>query len=497
MRLKFSEIGTRFSPIWAGLICTLLYLLFPTNNSTSDAYGYALGEEIGPHHLLFDLLTQWLRKTWHLTPLQVLASMKSINAIAGGIAVVCAGNILKKIEVPFIFWHALLCGVSFGMMRFATENEAYILPLAFALAATYSFVQYLIQDKSIHLILTWICVAVSILFHQSYIFWALGIFISMVLQKKPHSRIIVPVVAAVGVILIYTYFALKQQQQLAHWVVQDAREGLVDLSPGFENFKFTAINLMRSFVQIHGNIPILLQGSFYLWILAAISVVFLFLSIGVLFAKTKLNKYSKNKHFLLLFICIFLLHLGFAWFSVGNAEFMVMLPTILVFIVAIVFSVKRMALVFLTLGMALWNLSVSLIPLSTKDLNNRSIEMQKVQGLGDVIFISHHRIELENYIAVHVSSGTIKNTSFPLLLKSPADAENEDDLSQFIALQQRAGKDIYTDCIRYPEIQNRKKMFGGNKNAVFFQKYGTTVVDSFPTMAGWVYISRIDGKNNR
>jgi|688.fasta_scaffold90163_4 hypothetical protein len=490
------DIRMRYSPLWAGLICTVLYLFFPTNNSTSDAYGYAMGAEIGPHHLLFDLLTQWLRTTWHLTPLQVLAGMKGINAIAGGIAIVCAGNILKKMEVPFVFWNSMLCGVSFGMMRFATENEAYILPLAFALAATYSYVQYLIQDKGIHIISTWICIAVAILFHQSYIFWALGIFISMVLQKKHLSRLFIPVIAAIGVILFYTFFALKQQQQLAHWVVQDAQEGLVDLSPGIENFKFTAMNLVRSFIQIHGNIPILLHGSFYLWILAAISVVFLIISVGILVTKTKLINHSNNKHFLHLFIWIFLLHLGFAWFSVGNAEFMVMLPTILVFIVAIFFSVKRMALVFLTLGMALWNLSASIIPLSKKDLNYRSTEVQKVHGLGDAIFISHHRVELENYIAVHESSGTIKNASFPLLLKSPADAENEDDLSQFIALQQLAGKRIYTDCIHYPEIQNRKNMLGGNKNDAFFQQYTTTVVDSFPILAGWVYISRLEGKKN-
>lgn len=492
MSQQMQQKGVQFSPLWAGLLCMAIYLLFPTHNSTSDAYGYALGAEIGPHHILFDLLTQWLRTALNLRPLEVLATMKIINGIAGGIALVYVGKLLQQLEVEHAFWFALLCGVSFGIMRFATENEAYILPLAAALAGTFYYFSTVKIKSSKSLLLAWLLIALAILFHQSYVFWAVATVVSMALRRIPLRQWLFPLIAAILVILVYAYFAAINHQALTHWMVEDAREGLVDLSPGSDNFKFTAINFIRSFAQIHGNIPILLKGDIFLWILAGLSLLLSVIGIVYFIMKISPNIYSTKKHYLHFLILVFTFHLGFAWFSVGNAEFMVMLPTIHVIIISILFTANKRSIAFIAIGLGLWNLSVSLIPNSYKDLNNHSIELAVLGKYSDGIFISHHKIELENYAAVQD-----KKTVLPELLKSPAEIENEETLSMAIAVQQRAGKKVYTDCIHYPETQSRKKLLGGNKNEDFFEQYQSTVVDSFATAAGWVYISRLESKKKR
>src|SRR5690349_13241780 len=127
------------------LFFMLLYLLFPTANSTLDAWYYAACVKHGkdlflPHHLLYNAFGYLLHKAVQLTGFSpdALAFLKVLNALFAVACLAVLNALLKQLhytEMRRVGW-LLVAGASFGVWRFATENEVYLLPILLCLCAS-------------------------------------------------------------------------------------------------------------------------------------------------------------------------------------------------------------------------------------------------------------------------------------------------------------------------------------------------------------------------
>ncbi len=120
----------------------ILYVLFPTHNSSSDAMGYATAAQIGPHHMLYDQLVAIVNWICGFSPVKTLAAMKVIDAILGAIALYIFHKTLSVLNIKSAWVYTFLCATTFGFWRFTSENEAYILPLLFAFIGMYLMAIY-------------------------------------------------------------------------------------------------------------------------------------------------------------------------------------------------------------------------------------------------------------------------------------------------------------------------------------------------------------------
>ncbi len=182
-------MSSEYKLSWFIIIILLgLYLGFPSSLSTTDGWFSAAsikyrGEIFLPHHLLYNalgILFCWLPS---LAGFEVISSMKVMNALFAFLTLIKVWQILSfyKITEKQAAIIIGLVGLSFSVIRFSTENETYIVPLFFALTASFNYLKYLDNREIKNLLHTSIWASVSILFHQIYIFWWLGLLLGIIL----------------------------------------------------------------------------------------------------------------------------------------------------------------------------------------------------------------------------------------------------------------------------------------------------------------------------
>lgn len=176
----------------AGLL-TALCLALPTANATGDAWYYAAcarwGQELWqPHHLLYNGIGHlWLRLVGATGPapagLLALTWLQRLNALAGGACLLALARLLKRAgtPAPAIPAWLLLVGSCFGVLRFATENETYILPLLLALLGSLAWARALPAEAARYrwLRLAGLLAAGACLVHQLMVWWWLGLLLGL------------------------------------------------------------------------------------------------------------------------------------------------------------------------------------------------------------------------------------------------------------------------------------------------------------------------------
>lgn len=287
---------------------TACYLLLPTQSSTIDAWGYAAYIRHGthlflPHHLFYNAFGYLLLKITrivHYNP-DTLSFMKLVNAICGGMILFIVAKIvrLSGVEEARIQGVVVFVGATFGLARFATENENYILPIFLSLLGTYYFLQLLQSENTLFpskklLFLTSFWAVVACLFHQIHVWWWIGLAVGVFCRcLYPYKRqrefllghiqtpyfpkfylffllptLLIPL-AYMGV--LYAYFDKNpfDFSLLWHFVFEDFYTGNVNNSLSRQHFLLTPINFVRSFVQIHGNMFYLVRHNL-MWAIPAI-----------------------------------------------------------------------------------------------------------------------------------------------------------------------------------------------------------------------------------
>jgi hypothetical protein len=480
-----------------------LYSLFPTSNSTIDAYYYAAcikydRELFLPHHLLYNWLGYIIYRPIVMAGIlvQPLAMMKIINALYASGCLLIFYSILKKLNynVHMILPLVAISGLTFGMWRFATENENYIIPIFFSLFASYYFLLYNNEKKSIHLVISGTAGAIACLFHQIHFFWWLALLIGIVLiykKLKPFLLFGLPafIVPFVYLIVMKFYYHLSINIfNIMHFVFQDFYNGQVDTSIGTKNFSLTAISFIRTFFQIHGLQIILIKRNF-LYALPVIFVLTLF--VWILFKRKNLSLSAKNKTnkpFILIHLGVFILQLLFAFYSVGNAEFMVMLPFPFLIVLTYYMEIKTIALWLFVAVLLVWNLMLGILPNFIYNYWGTEYVISKVIHNNSAFYILNDKPLIENILYYKYGNEATRNiTNAPneyIASKRPL-VKLSDTINYLLERDEK----VFTNCIDKPKIMNRAAFIVSISDNEFFKNYKTEKTDSFDTFFGKYYFT--------
>jgi len=478
------------------IIISGLYFCFPSGLSTVDGWYSAAsikycGEIFSPHHLLYNALGLVFCRVTSLAGLEVISSMKVLNAFFAFLSLIAIQRILLHYNLNEKQLALLtgLAGSSFGVIRFATENETYIVPLFFALIASFSYLKYLEKKGISYLIQAGFWASIAILFHQTYIFWWFGLLLGFIMEKRKR-HILLYFLGSVIVPVTYLIVILTQQGGF----VWDNAVGFLkgDFSNGAtlaltsRGLFFSVANLVRSFIQVHGYIINMVRENLLLLIPGIVSLIF------VVFAFQKFpvrgTVYISRK-FAVVHIIILALQYIFAVFSSGNAEFMVMIP-VLVFILFPFFAAGYEKFLFrLLIGMAIWNISYGLLPLHYRTQAPEQFLCSAGLSASEPVIIASDDQLIKSMI--YYQTGKVNSDN---IFKSPAvlqiSRNDTSNLDMVIVTALKKGKIVYTNCLEERTL-SRHSIIEGSVNVEFFSKYDALLTKSWKTFAGTSSVYRI------
>lgn len=382
----------------------IAYLFLPNNNSTLDAYDYAASARYGidlyhPHHLFFNVFFHLINNilqtfTIQYDTLKVLQLGNALFAI--GVLSLTHMTLRKVTSAKIADALTLFAGCSFAMLRFSTEGETYIIPLFFSLLSSYFFLQSINKNKKILIILSAIAASLACLFHQTALFWGMGIVFALIIRKK-FKRAFLFSSVTLCVPLAYAWaltFKIGEElsfSNLTSFMVDYYLSDSADTHIGLVNFLMTPISLFRTFFQLHGNIPIIISkhpSLVFPILLGAASLIAsaIFLKKAGGFKSSEGN--IRKRAFEMAHLLTFCLSLAFAFFSHGNAEFMVMLPACLTLFIHPLINERHIgSILLLSCGMFLWNVSTSTIPNHCFDFYNQRTIVEHVRNHPDATYI--------------------------------------------------------------------------------------------------------------
>lgn len=440
MRFSINAIGYFIVAIF--IIVGTVLLFFPIGH-TGDGWGYAADviqadslestELISAHHLLYNYWCYSLKPIFIYCKINPINGFTSINWFFYSFTLFIVFKILltaKHKTMQSLYWTLLMAGC-FGLLRFSLENETYVLPLFFALLGSHFILHF--HNSTTREYLGFTFLAISVLFHQSYIFWFLAFAIHAV-----RRRTYLPFLFSTSLISVtYLLFAIHSNQSIVRFIFHDVDAGLVQVFPNINNVKFTLINGLRSVFQIHGNMLILMENWRFLSFIGISGILLFFYGLGISL-KNQISQISttiqtfrslptfasqtKNP-----FWVAFVLQFAFAFYSVGNAEFMVMLPLLFLLsfhdkMIPNVIHIRKMAL-----GVWIYNTVFFIIPLfmgSFDDIGKTSRILKQEQPQKPFLLVSSNAIAIQN--ALEYEEALSRRNSAFRLNNTPTKIESGD-----------------------------------------------------------------------
>jgi len=481
------------------ILFLVLYVVFPSGLSTTDGWNYAAsikhsGEIFHPYHLLYNALGYLFCYIPVSAGADTLVCLKIMNAIIAVFAILMVQNILRSLGKSEMIVVTVSCitGFSFSIMRFATENETYVIPLFLALWATYFYVEFVNSGNLKSALYAGILTSVAILFHVSYIFWWAALLTGFIAAKKLRPMISYLLVSLI-VPLTYLITIFSVSGSLSHDTVAGFVFGDLNRDAHFgisaTGLFLSGINLIRSFIQVHGYMVNMIRTDFLFVIPGIVSLVLFTLSLFVL--PTRRKDFSRVKISGLL-ILIIVLQFLFSVISAGNAEFMVMIPVLSFILIPVLFSNCEKFLVRVMAGMLIWNISYGIIPMNI-DTSGPERYLSEKSAQGDSVMVIAADDQLLQSM-VYYNTGKSKSRN---IFKSPAVMEigglSTKSLEILVDSALKGGVDVYTDCTGQKAI-SRASILEGSTNREFFTKYETLQVKSWSYITGEKGVSRITGK---
>lgn len=390
------------------LALPVLYLLFPNNNPTTDAWGYAQNVKYGielfrPHHLLYNWLLYLIHSLPLLKSIDTLLFMQWVNGLFTTLSLYFLYRILLALhrdKKKSLIW-TLFVGCSFAALRYGTENETYIIPVFFSIIGSYFYLLYFqkreIQPEGKYLFLSGLFASLSCLFHQVHFFWWLALLLGIFLlpgQRRLREFFlfalpawIVPIAYAL-VLSLHLATDLTFSNYLS-FVFEYYYSDSADVEIGVLNFIMTPISLFRTFLQVHGNIL-----NFFLArpIISSLSIAcFIYCMCKVIFPLNFHFSFSRKNTFITIHVLAFLLHLAFAFFSKGNAEFMVMFPFLLAICLSYWVTNSEGKVLYLAIALLIWNMTFAVLPNHFYNLQNNEQLIKVIRSHPDQRFILMER----------------------------------------------------------------------------------------------------------
>ena len=304
--------------------------------------------------------------------------------------------------------------------------------------------------------------AISVLFHQSYIFWFLAFVVSGIYRR----RFMAIFLSAFTIVLVYILFAIQSNQSISSFILHDVDAGLVQVIPNINNLKFTLINGFRTIFQVHGNMLILIKNWTVLSLIGIGGALLFFYGLGISLKKQLRRFASKIKQLASLanlinraqnpFFIAFILQLGFAFYSVGNAEFMVMLPMLFILsfhdeIIPKLTHIRKMAL-----GIWIYNTVFFIVPTfmgSFNDIGLTSKLLSTERSTKPFVFISTNAIAIQNQLeyedAIQILNTNSKNNKTNVEVKISEGqfliGQNPNEIRSVNKLMTDTSLEVYTD----------------------------------------------------
>jgi hypothetical protein len=480
------------------IIILCLYLFFPSGSSTTDSWYYAAsikhgGEIFHPHHLLYNalgLVFSWLPSK---AGFEIISCMKVMNAFFALLILITIRQILYhfKLTDRQVVLITCLSGLSFSVMRYATENETYIVPLYFALLASYNYIKFTTSGRNRDALYSGIWAAISVLFHQTYIFWWLGLLIGILTEKRKKPALLYIIISMIApvvyMIVILTFDERSYWEGITGFIMGDFR-GNVRLELTGKGILLSIVNLIRSFIQVHGYIFNMVRDNLLLLIPGIVSSFFVLLA----FLKLPgINKINISKRFTIIHIIIIVLQFMFAMVSSGNAEFMVMIPVLSFILVPFLTLNYEKFLLRIMIAMAIWNISYGLIPLHYQNQAPEQFLYDAALSDKGIIIASDDQL-IKSMLYYQTGNNNINS-----IYKSPAVLEIKGkDAGILVGVIDSAlniCKDVYTNCLDEATI-SRSSIMEGTKNKDFFHKYETTLIKSWKLPTGTRSVYRVERK---
>jgi hypothetical protein len=474
-----------------------IYFIFPTNNSTFDAYTYA-GDILynkdlfNPHHLLYSPFMYIFHKGFFTLfgEIEVLFFTKIINASFSILLFIVLYKIFKtlKISKGEAILLTSLAAFSYNLLRFGTENETYIIPIFFSLFGTYYFLKFTIYQRLKYIIATSLYLSIAVLFHQIHIFWLIGVFIGLSISTKNYKYLFFFILFTVFIPLIYLIVANTLIEDLTFgkfisFILNDYSNGTAKLEFGIMNFIMIIISIVRSFFQIHPNIIYLIDSNL-IYIIPIISILTYvsFLAFRIYF-KNKLLRRRKhiNKVFFRTILLIMVLQLLFAFISVGNVEFIVMLPILFSATYFYFYKVESEILLFGIITLFTWNFFYGIFPNKQYNFYQDEMTINHLKDNENIVILKENRT-LGRY---YYESGV----KFPSKIIRYEEIINQNHLNDIL----NKNKFIITDVINRYEILNRSKLMEDSN--INFNSFNIEKIDQFQNFYGQVQISKVNLKN--
>ncbi len=480
----------------------VLFLLLPSSNQGIDAWAYAAavkykGELFHPHHLLYNATQFAILKVIRLTGLHpdTLRLMTMVNAlVAAGILLVLA-KILEQGRRDSLLPLAgmIFAGSAFGIMRYAAENETYLFPLLLALAGSLWYIRYL---NTLHMRAAWLSgffTSLAVLFHQIAVFWWLGLLFAWMVYGKNRkawlayllSGFLVPAAyLAVWLLAGHASAGIPLYQFALH--AYFSGDASVDLTK--TDLLLGLAGLVRSFIQVHGNILLFVRNNIW-FVLPAVGLT-VSLTAAIIprhpgFFKGPVG----GGRVAVPHALIALLTWVFAVIAGGNAEFMVMIPVLVLLVLTFGFRVNPSLVLILGLGMLVWNTGYGILPGHLYRYEPVGELARLAEDQPGNLFILEEDQHVQALYYYHTGKETAAN-----IARSPGEMERRgipaDSLHLRIQSVIRNGGRVFTDCLVRPRVLNRATLLSGN-DSLFFARYWLEEAEQLKNFYGITVLHRV------
>lgn len=426
--------------------------------------------------------------------MDTLLCMKMLNALFAFLALIVVQGILRQLKIneKTIVLIDCLVGFSFSILRYATENETYIIPLFFALLASYFYVNYTATARNNFALNSALWATIAVLFHQIYFFWWIGLLIGFLISKNRRPVQNFLLISLLGP-LTYLIVIRAISKEFSFNVILNFLRGDLginaNLGLSFRGLFFSFMNLLRSFIQIHGYMINMILSKMLFLVPGIISILFFILALLNL---PTLKKNIAASQFSNTHVSILLLQFIFALLSAGNAEFMVMIPVLFLLLVP-VFTLNAEKFLFrIMIAIVIWNISYGVVPLY---LSNQEPE----KFLCDAVIKEKNLIVIasDDQLLLSILYYETGNLQYENIYKSPAllitKGKDKGTLSKVIEKALNERKVIYTDCIG-PKPVSRASIIEGKVNEEFFSKYISVEIKTWKSITGQRSVYKLELK---
>lgn len=473
------------------LFLTFLYVLLGTENANIDSWYYAScvkykKELFNSHHLLYNVLGYYFFSAFKIidSNIEALRALQIMNSLAAGISLFITNAILIRLKTNknTALFLTLFCGLTFGFFRYATDAEAYVLPIVFSLGSVY-YVCSQLSNKN--LFLAGLMASVSVLFHQLHIWLLIGIGISILINStltfKNKLFYFIPL-TLIPIIYLIIWGMHFNEISFLNFLTGEYSKGNAGLDLSLKSILLSGINAIRTFVQIHGQIVFIWNNHTIACILSTIiigiNILLWFMSKN---QRTIITKNTENGNINKGLLIGFILQFLFAMLSSGNAEFMVILPFVALLYLASRYTIiLPLEFVHCIIMLFIWNITYGILPSKLLSLTQVNTQIDICEKNPDAVFIWKDRVLCDNILTYRHGFNHIYK------LKKVEILQSDTDILKLIQISK-----VFTDFGNSSTQYSRQALLENNVIEMESNSIKKEKVDSFENLYGKNYIYQI------